>query len=301
MLASDELWGFLERLLGWTSGRAVDHALRSIDLAVSHRAALVLCGEGDLVPIAHALHRRTLGADRPFIVCDPRRENTPGSVRSPANFKNGVSAFEAAREGSLCVRNLRLPRDFSSMVALVRDPGARIAFIVCSDRRIADGALLTVPVPINVPSLKDRASELPRIIDEYAHDAVAALGASPTIFTDNWEPVIRACPARQAASAPTECACLETLIVARAVGCRSHKGSGRGRAGAPSCVGRSPVAGPTVSGSAPSPAGARMRNSRFSVVDSERVVANSATAARTRAWSSRCLPTSTNHDDSCSR
>lgn len=184
MLASDDLWGFLERLLGWTSGRAVDHALRSIDLAVSHRAALVLCGEGDLVPIAHALHRRILGADRPFIVCDPRRENAPGSVRVPANFKNGVAAFEAAREGSLCVRSLRLPRDFSSMVALVRDPGARIAFIVCSDRRITYGALLTVPVPINVPSLKDRASELPRIVDEYARDAVTALGASPTIFTD---------------------------------------------------------------------------------------------------------------------
>jgi hypothetical protein len=184
MLASDELWGFLARLLGWTSGRAVDHALRSIELAVSHRAALVLCGEGDLVPIAHALHRRTLGADRPFIVCDPRRANTPGSVRTPANFKNGVAAFRAAREGSLCVRGARLPRDFSSLVALVRDPGARVALIVCSDRRIACRALLTVPVPINVPSLEDRASELPQIVDEYARDAVAAFSASPMIFTD---------------------------------------------------------------------------------------------------------------------
>lgn len=184
MLVSDDLWGFLARLLGWTSGRVVDHALRSIDLAMSHRAALVLRGEGDLVPIAQALHRRTLGADRPFIVCDPRRGNTPGSVRSPANFKSGVAAFEAAHEGSLCVRSLRLPRDFSSLMALVRDPGACIAFIVCSDARIACRALLTVPVPIHVPLLKDRASELPRIVDEYARDAVVALGASPTDFTD---------------------------------------------------------------------------------------------------------------------
>jgi hypothetical protein len=58
---------------GWSDERAVDLALRSLALALDYRAALVLCGDGDLVPIAWALHRHTLGADRPFIVCDPRR------------------------------------------------------------------------------------------------------------------------------------------------------------------------------------------------------------------------------------
>lgn len=73
MLVSAALRGFLEQLLGWSNERTVDLAIRSLKLAAEHQAALVLCGEDDLVPIAWALHRRTLGADRPFIVCDPRR------------------------------------------------------------------------------------------------------------------------------------------------------------------------------------------------------------------------------------
>jgi hypothetical protein len=59
--AGDELRAFLARMLGWSNERAVDLALRSLALALDHRAALVLCGEGDLVPIAWALHRHTLG------------------------------------------------------------------------------------------------------------------------------------------------------------------------------------------------------------------------------------------------
>src|SRR5690242_5078432 len=99
---------FLARMLGWSNERAVDLALRSLTLALDHRAALVLCGEGDLVPIAWTLHRHTLGADRPFIVCDPRRGTQAASVRSPASRASGVAAFEAAIGGSLCVRSRRL-------------------------------------------------------------------------------------------------------------------------------------------------------------------------------------------------
>ena len=59
------LRGFLSRLLGWRSKRlqVVDHALRSIRMAATHRTALVLCGDGDLVPIARAIHRWAFGAD----------------------------------------------------------------------------------------------------------------------------------------------------------------------------------------------------------------------------------------------
>jgi hypothetical protein len=45
-LASDELRGFLARLLGWDNPRAVELAIRSLELAVDHRAELVLCGAG---------------------------------------------------------------------------------------------------------------------------------------------------------------------------------------------------------------------------------------------------------------
>jgi hypothetical protein len=105
-MPEDALHSFCARILGWTADRAVvvEHAIRSIELAADHSAALVLLGETDLVPIAHALHRRTLGADRPFIVCDPNRENTRASLRSPANHETGVAAFKAAAGGALCVR-----------------------------------------------------------------------------------------------------------------------------------------------------------------------------------------------------
>ena len=56
MSAAKGLRGYLGRWLGWTNTSAIDHALRSIDLARKHRAQLVLCGDGDLVPLAYGLH-----------------------------------------------------------------------------------------------------------------------------------------------------------------------------------------------------------------------------------------------------
>ncbi len=165
----------------------VDHALRSIRLAATHRAALVLCGEPDLVPIARALHRRSLGNDPPFVLCDPRREDTSASVRSPMNHENGVMAFRAAIGGSLCVRSHRLPGDFSSLVARVREPAAHVQLIVCAKQWNTSNAFLAVPVPIHLPPLRNRTNEVSRIVDEYARDAIAelgTLGGRDTCFTD---------------------------------------------------------------------------------------------------------------------
>jgi hypothetical protein len=183
MLAYNELRRFLARMLGWKCERAVDHALRSIELAANHHAALVLCGTGDLVPIAWSLHRRTLGADLPFIVCDPRRANVPPSVRSPGNHKTGARALPAALGGTLCVRTCRLPRDFASMVERLRN-AEDVQLVVCTDRGDAVHPLLVKPEPIVVPPLAMRANDVPRIVDEYAADAIDELGASRTGFTD---------------------------------------------------------------------------------------------------------------------
>jgi hypothetical protein len=189
-MPEDALHSFCARILGWTTDRAVvvEHAIRSIELAAGHRAALVLLGETDLVPIAHALHRRTLGADRPFIVCDPYRRNTPASVRSPMNHETGVAALKAAAGGALCVRSRRLPRDFSSVVARLRSTDD-VQLIVCADARFDAHPFLTLPVPLRVPSLTVRTDELPRIVDEYAVDAVAELrplGAGFTAADREW-------------------------------------------------------------------------------------------------------------------
>jgi len=179
------LRAFCARILGWAPNRteAVEHAVDSIYLSIGREAVLVLLGEADLVPLAHALHRRTLGDEQPFIVCDRRRGDTVASVRSPDNYMSGVAAFAAATGGSLCVRHSRPPKDFSSMIALLRDPSARVQLIVCADARHDTDPFVTLPVPIRVPSLRTRTDELPRIVDEYAADAIAKLKVPETSFT----------------------------------------------------------------------------------------------------------------------
>ena len=182
MPAGDELRAFLARMLGWSNERAVDLALRSLALALDHRAALVLCGEDDLVPIAWALHRHMLGADRPFIVCDPRRGTKAASVRSPASRASGVAAFEAAIGGSLCVRSRRLPGDFSALVARLRDADD-VLCAICTAALADPRPPLVLPAPLVVPSLALRSAELDRIIAEYAGDAIDELAAPASSFT----------------------------------------------------------------------------------------------------------------------
>ena len=171
------LRGFLARILGWSPSRAdmVEHAMRSLALAVERRAALVLLGETDLVPVAYALHRRTLGAEAPFVVCDKRRFNVDENVRSPTNYTSSVIGFTAAKGGTLCLSYPRVPRDFPTMVALARSLSTSVRLVLVGDARWDRHPLAVLPVPIRVPSLVTRADEIPRIVDEYARDAVAEL------------------------------------------------------------------------------------------------------------------------------
>ena len=170
------LRAFCARILGWGDDRmpVVDHALRAIRLAQAQRVALVLRGDGDMVPIAHALHRRVLGDEAPFIVCDPRRREGSPSMRSPVNHTSGVLAYRAAIGGSLCVRDSRLPHDRSLLLELLRKNQSHVLVIVCTDGK-ERGCVLTAPSPIEVPPLCGRGEELSRIVDEYANDAILAL------------------------------------------------------------------------------------------------------------------------------
>jgi hypothetical protein len=170
------LRGFLARLLGWRSDRTevVDHALRSIRMAATRRSALVLCGQGDLVPMARSIHRHALGDDRPFVVCDPRRRPGKATVRSAENHDSGLQALAAAAGGSLCVRSRRLPRDFSEVVTALRDPSSRVVLVVCAHAPEECEPFLAAPIV--VPPLSSREAELDRIITEYAEDAISELG-----------------------------------------------------------------------------------------------------------------------------
>src|SRR5262249_54963840 len=89
------LRGYLARLLGWDDeqGETVDMGVRSVRMAATQRAALVLCGEGDLIPIARGLHRHSAGDDRPFVLCDPRRRASAENA-ALENYPSGLAALK---------------------------------------------------------------------------------------------------------------------------------------------------------------------------------------------------------------
>jgi len=172
----------LARLLGWGSDQLVtiDLALRALRLAAANRTPLALCGEGNLVPIARAIHRHTLGDDRPFVLCDPRRRAPDATVRTAENVQPAFAALVAAQGGSLCIWSERLPHDFAQVRAALRAQHVRVQLIVCMHDP-GDGQAFEA-TRIAIPPLKGRLHELPRIIEEYASDATASLSA-PVRFT----------------------------------------------------------------------------------------------------------------------
>jgi len=174
-----ELRDFCSRLLGWSDDHigVVDQVMRTIRLANTGRAALVLRGRGDMVPIAFAIHRRVLEKAAPFLVSDPRRGNTPATVRGPANCVNGMVAFRKGFGGTLCVRAERLPSDFDEVLQAFREPDSGVRLVICSSGSVRNAFSTVTLAAIEVPSLDTRRDELARIVHEYAVDAIESLCA----------------------------------------------------------------------------------------------------------------------------
>lgn len=174
---------FLSRILGRAAEQAttVEAALRSLRLAATHRKEIVLCGSDDMVALARSLHRRFLGPDRPFVVCDPSRESLgEENVRSAASYATGLEALEAARGGSVCVKNSPRPPDFDRLRTAMLDPDVRAQLFICI--RKAKEACTFDTTAIVVPPLKKRNAELREVIQEYAVDAMTELEVPITSF-----------------------------------------------------------------------------------------------------------------------
>jgi hypothetical protein len=171
-----ELRDFCRRLLGLPEARSVqiDDAVEGVIRAVSRGLPIALRGSSDLVPVAYALHRRIVGEDRPFVVCDPRRREVEGSVRAPPNRRTVALAVEAAVDGSICLRSRRLPADFDRLCESVRDAAPFPTVFIClhGDDRLRD----LLCRPLEIPPLAARASESYRLLQEALDEAAAALG-----------------------------------------------------------------------------------------------------------------------------
>src|SRR5262245_54928309 len=128
-------------MLGWSDDRAVELALRSVELAAAGDTALALLGLGDMVPIAQALHQRVRGPDRPFIVPEPRRGDQLASHRAPASRGNAAVAFEAARRGTFCLRPRREPADLAEVAPELRT-AEDVMLILCADPHVANSPFL---------------------------------------------------------------------------------------------------------------------------------------------------------------
>jgi DNA-binding NtrC family response regulator len=79
------------------------------------------------------------------------------------------------------VRTRRLPPDFRELVHKLRDPSSRVQLIVCA-AALEECERCRV-TPIVIPSQADRRSEINRIIDEYAEDAITELAAPLSSFS----------------------------------------------------------------------------------------------------------------------
>lgn len=171
-----ELRGFCRRLLGSSGARTglIDEAVDGLLAAFARGLPIPLRGTSDLVPVAHALHDRLVGEDRPFVVCDPRRRESEGTVRVPANRRTAMLALEAATGGSICLRARRLPRDFDRLCRSLREsPRAAIVFVCLQgDDRVRD----LLCRPLEIPPLAERTAEPEILFQESLDEAAATLG-----------------------------------------------------------------------------------------------------------------------------
>lgn len=168
------LRALVARLIGWadTRRRDVDRALRGLRDAAQLRAALVLCGEGALVPIARRLHRETLGS-RPFIACAPHELALP--------------LIELAGNGTLCLLASHPIDDALDAIDALRATGSLARLVLCAPTVQAASsiaALLGPTVWIDLPHLAARTGELRRLIAEAADDAAHELAQPITAIRD---------------------------------------------------------------------------------------------------------------------
>lgn len=202
---------YLARVLGWEPAQrpSIDLAMRAIRAAATQRAPLSLAGTDDLVAVARQIHRCTTKAGSPFVVCGRGSRVADASVRVTSTQTEQPAALELAAGGTVCVRAENLPAGFEWLVNASREPRARTQLVICANTTSKHSSV--APPLIVVPPLTHRAaSDIERIVAEYAVDAIGELGAAPESFTE----ANRAWVTRHAASSFAEVEIATLRIVA---------------------------------------------------------------------------------------
>lgn len=138
---------WLTQRLDCNLGAVPDLALRAILRWTRATDELILESDHDAVPLARELHTRTLGPDKPFILCDPRQPAADATRAAPASRTTAVAAYDAARGGTLCIRLHQPPPDFYKILNLFYEHSAEARLIIC--RRSFDiSTSLTQPIII---------------------------------------------------------------------------------------------------------------------------------------------------------
>lgn len=156
---------FLARIIGWSDVSNTRLAFRQTGLARDHMIPLVLSGYEDLVPIAFALHQRSLGSAAPFAVCDPRRRNAPANARCARSYASCADAIAKTAGGTVVLYSYRLPNDFESQ----RENLSYLHRIFILKSPLVSVAPYHLK-PIVIPRLSSRHGELALIASGYADD-----------------------------------------------------------------------------------------------------------------------------------
>jgi hypothetical protein len=163
----------LTRLIGWAPERGpeIDLAIRAVRISALYHQPLLICGsDGDVVSAARLLHHHTLGAERPFILCPPRRSLSSGP-RQAIVIHDPRKALKAATGGTLCMWKGSQPDKLAASVPL---PVLHARLVVCTRQRTD----ILLRSPLVIPPVRKRAVELDRIIDEYLVDGCAEFGGT---------------------------------------------------------------------------------------------------------------------------
>jgi len=180
---SRALHAMLRRLIGFDARYQVevDRALRTVLTTASGRGVLTLCGSGDLVSVAHQLHRRMLPG-QPFVVCDPRRGEGSAHPLLAPNIRDPMDALGLAAGGTLCLPADRPPHELPELAERRRNSTTRVQLVIVTET--VHPVLAAIAEPVVVTPLARRAAERLRLIDELAAEAAATLGIEVVPLSD---------------------------------------------------------------------------------------------------------------------